>query len=182
HPFWVSLVTLFCSVSPCSRPAPSPAASSMHIKIGGRNGSLYFRPAGPDAGQIQDSVRPDQTADRLLRDRRTDRCAGLLFCPGQRQPEPCRSFHDRGHAPVLFLWDVRAQRPAARGGGPAVLSGPVCPAESSALPHQQLLCRSHAAGRRPGGGDAHCSKSDRKTSLQINPCSRNPSARRSTAS
>ena len=27
----------------------------------------------------------------------------LLFCPGQRQPEPCRPRHDRGHAPVLFF-------------------------------------------------------------------------------
>ena len=65
---------------------------------------------------------------------------------------------------------------------PAVLPGPVCPAESPALPHQQLLCRPHAAGRRPGGGDAHCSKSDRKTSPQISPCLARLSARRSTTS
>ena len=32
---------------------------------------------------------------------------------------------------------------------------------------KKLLCRPHAAGRRPGGGDTHCSKSDRKTSPQI---------------
>ena len=104
--------------------------------------SLYFRSLRPDAGQIQSPVRPDQTADRLLRDRRTDWCAGLLFCPVGGQPEPCGPRHDCGHAPVLFLRPVRAQRPAARGGGPALLPGALCPAESPALPHQQLLCRS----------------------------------------
>ena len=35
--------------------------------------------------------------------------------------------------PFFFLWDVRAQRPAARGGGPAVLSGPVSSGRKSGL-------------------------------------------------
>ena len=60
--------------------------------------------------------------------------------------------------PFFFFGMYERNGQPPRGGGTAVLSGPVCPAESPALPHQQLLCRPDAAGRRPGGGDAHCSK------------------------
>ena len=73
--------------------------------------------------------------------------------------------------PFFFLGLYERNGPAPRSGGPAVLSGPVRPAQSPALPDQQLLCRSRAAGRRPGGGDAHCSKSSAAKSPPVSPCS-----------
>lgn len=99
----------------------------------GKGDFMAYVPVPKDLTKVKTKVAFNLTKRQLIcfGSRRTHRRAAVLFVPGQPGHQYRRSGDGAHHASVFLSGDVRAQRPAAGEGGPAVCP-PVLPAPQKA--------------------------------------------------
>ena len=111
---------------------------------------------GSEQGAEQGPVRADQAAGDLFRSGGADWRAAFLFSQGRAGHHHGSPVHDPGHAALLPVRHVRAER-AAPGGVPwAPHSEQVYPPKGADLPNQQPVLRACAAARIGTGGESDC--------------------------